>query len=196
MRRAQCLDPRTVHASGGIRSCLLRRAHTPRQAAGRTAANVCIDATHARVTTSCSSNPNGGALWIALRRRTRELNVLEADDFAAHNRFNPLVLAADSPAPPTAPPHASIRCHTRVRRVFLAGPRVGRGAGETGEPAPAFNADARPIFQDVLHRVPRRSREAQGGLDLRLSDSALKGGKNGPAIVEGKPDESLLLDRA
>ena len=35
----------------------------------------------------------------------------------------------------------------------------------------------------------------KGNLDLRTRGSMLKGGKSGPAIVPGKPDESLLLQR-
>jgi len=34
-----------------------------------------------------------------------------------------------------------------------------------------------------------------GGLDLRTVASRLKGGKSGPALVPGKPDESLMLKR-
>ena len=39
----------------------------------------------------------------------------------------------------------------------------------------------------------RRKQEA--GLDLRTVESILRGGKSGPAVVPGKPDESLLLRR-
>lgn len=35
----------------------------------------------------------------------------------------------------------------------------------------------------------------EGGLDLRTLESRLKGGKSGPALVAGKPEESLLLQR-
>jgi hypothetical protein len=35
----------------------------------------------------------------------------------------------------------------------------------------------------------------QGGLDLRTLESRLKGGKSGPALVPGKPEESLLYKR-
>jgi cytochrome c553 len=37
--------------------------------------------------------------------------------------------------------------------------------------------------------------DKKGGLDLRTMASRLKGGKSGPALVPGKPDESLLLQR-
>ena len=37
--------------------------------------------------------------------------------------------------------------------------------------------------------------QKKGGLDLRTNASRLKGGKSGPALVAGKPDESLMLKR-
>ncbi|MEO6037250.1 MAG: DUF1549 domain-containing protein, partial [Saprospiraceae bacterium] len=39
------------------------------------------------------------------------------------------------------------------------------------------------------------SGKASGGLDLRTMASRLKGGKTGPALVPGKPDESLFYKR-
>jgi mono/diheme cytochrome c family protein len=38
-------------------------------------------------------------------------------------------------------------------------------------------------------------RKQEGGLDLRSKEAMLKGGKSGPAIVLGKPEESLLIKR-
>ena len=35
----------------------------------------------------------------------------------------------------------------------------------------------------------------KGGLDLTRRASALLGGENGPAVVPGKPDESLLVEK-
>ncbi|QVL34104.1 DUF1549 domain-containing protein [Telmatocola sphagniphila] len=39
------------------------------------------------------------------------------------------------------------------------------------------------------------SRRREGGLDLRTKAAMLKGGKSGPAIVPGKPEESLLVKK-
>src|SRR4051812_27151233 len=61
--------------------------------------------------------------------------------------------------------------------------------------APAFNADVRPIFKANCTECHGESDKPKGGLDLRLKRFALKGGKSGAAIVEGKPAESLLLER-
>jgi hypothetical protein len=39
---------------------------------------------------------------------------------------------------------------------------------------------------------PRRQ---EGGLDLRTPESALRGGRSGPAFVPGAPDDSLMIRR-
>ena len=44
-------------------------------------------------------------------------------------------------------------------------------------------------------QVCHGKRKQEGGLDLRTMASRLKGGNSGPALVPGKPDESLLLQR-
>lgn len=66
------------------------------------------------------------------------------------------------------------------------------------------NADAerKPVTSDriaalmllrcaVCHGAERQ----EGGLDLRTAAGLLKGGQSGPAVVPGKPDESLMLQR-
>ncbi|HUR53884.1 MAG TPA: PSD1 and planctomycete cytochrome C domain-containing protein, partial [Gemmataceae bacterium] len=70
-----------------------------------------------------------------------------------------------------------------------------RAAG--GEPprTPAFNADVRPIFQAYCTECHGEAEKPKGGLDLRLKRFAAKGGKSGPAIAEGNPDKSLLVER-
>ncbi len=54
----------------------------------------------------------------------------------------------------------------------------------------------REIFRSILGAkcfVCHGRREQKGGLDLRTRANLLKGGKSGPVIVPGKPDESLLV---
>jgi hypothetical protein len=71
---------------------------------------------------------------------------------------------------------------------------IQRGASVAG-------ADAPPTLtqHDVLPILLRRctvchgALERQANLDLRSRDSILRGGKSGPAIVPGKPRESLLI---
>src|SRR5262249_35816514 len=54
---------------------------------------------------------------------------------------------------------------------------------------------------DVLPILLRRctvchgARSPEAGLDLRSRATMLRGGKSGPAIVSGKPEESLLLKK-
>ena len=57
------------------------------------------------------------------------------------------------------------------------------------------NHDIEPLM--LLHcTVCHGVRRQEAGLDLRTRQSMLKGGKSGPAMVPGNPDESLLLQRA
>ena len=76
--------------------------------------------------------------------------------------------------------------------LLAGGPAV---AAEPLAKPPAFNADVRPILKAYCTECHGEAEKPKGGLDLRLKRFALKGGKTGPALVEGKPDESLLLDR-
>ena len=70
-------------------------------------------------------------------------------------------------------------------------------AGRSAEVASAnltTEKDVLPIFQMRCGRCHGK-RAQEGDLDLRTIASRLKGGKSGPALVPGKPDESLLLQR-
>src|SRR5947208_17177593 len=49
---------------------------------------------------------------------------------------------------------------------------------------------AQTIFEN--HCVSCHGTAPMSGLDLRQRDTILEGGKRGPAVVPGKPDESLL----
>ena len=76
-----------------------------------------------------------------------------------------------------------------IRRWIAAGARF--GAGEDGD------RRTTPTQHDVLPILLRRCtvchglRRQEGGLDLHTRAAMLRGGKSGPAIVPGKPDESL-----
>ncbi|MFM7159592.1 MAG: c-type cytochrome domain-containing protein, partial [Planctomycetaceae bacterium] len=63
--------------------------------------------------------------------------------------------------------------------------------------APAVNAEfferqIRPLLVDRCHKC-HSATKARGGLRLDQRDLALKGGETGPALVPGKPAQSLLL---
>ena len=77
-----------------------------------------------------------------------------------------------------------------VRRWIEGGARFSSAGHES---APTEH-DVVPILLlrcTVCHGL----RKQEGGLDLRTKAAMLRGGKSGPALVPGKPDESLLLRR-
>ena len=55
-------------------------------------------------------------------------------------------------------------------------------------------ADVLPILQARCVACHGK-REQRGGLDLRTQTARLKGGGSGPALVPGKPDESLIIQK-
>ena len=55
-------------------------------------------------------------------------------------------------------------------------------------------ADVAPTFQ-MRCVTCHGKRKQEGGLDLRTQASRLKGGKSGPALIPGKPEESLIIKR-
>ncbi len=70
-------------------------------------------------------------------------------------------------------------------------------AGRSGALASASRTtetDVLPILQMRCGRCHGK-RNQEGGLDLRTTASRSQGGKSGPALVPGKPGESLLLQR-
>jgi hypothetical protein len=72
------------------------------------------------------------------------------------------------------------------------------GALMEGETEAAKLVHEREIFSSILGAkcfVCHGRRTQKAGLDLRTREALLKGGKSGPAIVPGKPDQSLLLKR-
>ena len=81
-----------------------------------------------------------------------------------------------------------------VRRWIMAGAKIG-GAGV------ASNLQNSLTQHDVIPITLRHCtachglRRAEAGLDLRTRAGMLRGGKSGPAIVPGKPAESLLIKR-
>ncbi|WP_020468469.1 PSD1 and planctomycete cytochrome C domain-containing protein [Zavarzinella formosa] len=61
--------------------------------------------------------------------------------------------------------------------------------------SPQFNTHIRPLFKAYCTECHGESEKPKGGLDLRLRRFVLKGGKGGPSLVVGKPDESLLIEK-
>jgi hypothetical protein len=59
----------------------------------------------------------------------------------------------------------------------------------------SFEKAVRPILKAHCLECHGEGEETEGGLDLRLRRLILAGGDSGPALVEGNPDESPLLER-
>ena len=56
-----------------------------------------------------------------------------------------------------------------------------------------FEKDIRPILKAHCFDCHGEGEKLKGGVDLRLRRLMLAGGDNGPVIVSGKPDKSLLF---
>ena len=65
---------------------------------------------------------------------------------------------------------------------------------EAGETL-TFEKDVRPIFKAYCLDCHGGGEALKGHLDLRLKRFAERGGDSGPAVVPGRPDESLLVER-
>lgn len=55
-----------------------------------------------------------------------------------------------------------------------------------------FREEVFPILKESCHRCHGEQKQ-KSGLRLDSREAVLKGGANGPAIVPGKPDESLMM---
>ncbi|MBM3776461.1 MAG: DUF1549 domain-containing protein, partial [Acidobacteria bacterium] len=84
-----------------------------------------------------------------------------------------------------------------IRRWIEAGASSRGGASamsKTGITENLTEHDVIPLM--LLHCTPcHGTRIQEAGLDLRSRASMLKGGRSGPAIVPGRPDQSLILKR-
>ncbi|MBM3460397.1 MAG: DUF1549 domain-containing protein, partial [Armatimonadetes bacterium] len=73
------------------------------------------------------------------------------------------------------------------------------GAAQTADPPtrPPRRVTQHQVLPFLYLRctVCHGNRRTEGGLDLRTRTSILKGGKSGPAIVPGNPEQSRLLQR-
>jgi hypothetical protein len=87
--------------------------------------------------------------------------------------------------------------------ALLCATPVKGGDGDSGTKAPAgptfsresieyFESRVRPILVDRCFKCHAEKKQSNG-LRLDSREAALKGGDSGPAVVAGKPDESLLV---
>lgn len=90
-----------------------------------------------------------------------------------------------------------MRCLLTVGLVFCC---TGIQTAPADEPAPNPTSDIK-FESDILPILELRCAKCHGdnkleaGFDVRRRFAIFKGGDSGPSIVEGKPDESLLIER-
>src|SRR5438105_2024631 len=70
-------------------------------------------------------------------------------------------------------------------------PTIGRAQVAGSDPAEFFEKRIRPILADNCFAC--HTSLHMGGLEMRSRETLLTGGKRGPAVVPGKPEESLLV---
>ena len=73
--------------------------------------------------------------------------------------------------------------------ALIAGPVS--GYAQAPDPADFFESKVRPLLAN--HCYACHTGAQSGGLRLDSREAVLKGGKSGPAVIPGKPDESLLI---
>ncbi len=81
---------------------------------------------------------------------------------------------------------------------ILVGLLIATSSLRAAEPSKAdldyFESKIRPIFANQCYKChSHESAKLRGGLSLEFRETMLKGGDTGPAIVPGKPEESLLI---
>src|SRR5678810_192489 len=95
---------------------------------------------------------------------------------------------------------AKIDCRRWMRRSYfllailsLAGTRL-QAAEVSAQGLELFEKQVQPIFAEHCYKCHSHDADKiKGGLLLDSTEATLKGGDTGPAVVPGKPEESLLI---
>ena len=89
------------------------------------------------------------------------------------------------------------RMSSRPRSVLSVVAILGlaMGARADDRESTTFERNVRPILKAYCLDCHGGGAELKAKLDLRLARTAIRGGKGGPALVPGKPGESVLVDR-
>ncbi|HEY2953534.1 MAG TPA: DUF1549 domain-containing protein, partial [Verrucomicrobiae bacterium] len=78
--------------------------------------------------------------------------------------------------------------------LLLSAPLAAPAAEPTKAQLDFFESRIRPIFANHCYEChSQESGKSKGGLRLDTRDAVLKGGNTGPALVPGKPEQSLLI---
>jgi hypothetical protein len=87
----------------------------------------------------------------------------------------------------------AVRLSILAACLVVSGPATATQVDDV--PSTTFEQHVRPIFKAYCLDCHGGGAELKGKLDLRLARTARRGGKGGPALAPGKPEESVLLDR-
>src|SRR5262249_32805893 len=77
--------------------------------------------------------------------------------------------------------------------ALAAGSAAPAAEGIDPEQVKFFEAEVRPVLAENCWKCHGPQKQ-KGGLRLDSRAAVLQGGESGPAIVEGKPEESLLVE--
>ena len=77
--------------------------------------------------------------------------------------------------------------------VLLSWASTGSAADPTAQQIEFFESQIRPVLVERCYRCHNSSSTTEGDLALDFRDGLLQGGFSGPAVVPGKPQDSLLL---
>lgn len=104
------------------------------------------------------------------------------------------VLPTDEPAATSEPLPATATAETLPATEAPGATETSAPAPETAAPAGtvSFSADVLPIFERTCTRCHGGSRREEG-LDMRTYAAALQGSQNGPVIIPGDAEASLLI---
>ena len=105
-----------------------------------------------------------------------------------------------------SPLHGSIRSQIRQTKIFRLSPNLllvfvsfcmefdfgSHAATSSSESETFFETKIRPVLMDTCFKC-HGGKETKRGLRVDSRETLLKGGENGPAIVPGDPDKSLLI---
>ena len=84
---------------------------------------------------------------------------------------------------------------TVLSAIFFTGGMISFGADFSAQELDFFEKKIRPLLAENCYKChSSNSKKLKGGLRLDHRVGVLKGGDTGPAIVAGKPDQSLLIE--
>ncbi len=78
--------------------------------------------------------------------------------------------------------------------LTVAAARAGEDPAPSSAPAPSFETDIQPLLRRSCSRC-HGEKNRKADLDVGAAATLKKGGESGPAIVPGKPEESLLYEK-